>query len=228
MGRQVHAPAVVAVGPAAHELAVEPDGCVGHGPIHVEVERLARVTGRDVEGPAVPDRPQVCRRPMPPRGNQWTGRACGGPVVRQAHGLPGTVIEVGASRPGFEPADRQAGVALLAGIADEGFAVGGIQGLSTPSRDFTCTRPHRAAHRPPLPSADCLTSGARREIKAAAAGSGVTLRKRQPVSKPGCARAGDSGWSGAWRWASQSGCIAAAVAQQAIGGTDVSVSKLNA
>ena len=96
-------------------FAVEPDGWAGHGAVHVEVERLARVTGRDVEGRRYQTGPQVSGGPCRHRG-QWAERACSGPVVRQAHGLPTTVVgRRRASRPGLSPADQRAACGALAG-----------------------------------------------------------------------------------------------------------------
>ena len=56
--RQVHAPRGVAIGPAADELAVEPDRRVGHRAVHVQIDFFALVGRRE--------RPDVCdtsRRP---------------------------------------------------------------------------------------------------------------------------------------------------------------------
>src|SRR5690606_19757145 len=54
VGREVHAPAVVAIGPAADEPAVEPDAGVGHRAADVEIHAPALVRCGNVEAAAVP------------------------------------------------------------------------------------------------------------------------------------------------------------------------------
>src|SRR5690606_34436361 len=54
MRREVHAPAVVAIRPAADQLAIEPDGGMGHGAVQVEMDAASLLRGRDVERAPVP------------------------------------------------------------------------------------------------------------------------------------------------------------------------------
>src|SRR5699024_2990335 len=46
---EVHAPAVVAVGPAAHQDAVQPHRCIGHRAVDLEVHGTTGVLLGDVE-----------------------------------------------------------------------------------------------------------------------------------------------------------------------------------
>ena len=54
MRRQLQAEGLIAVGPGAHVLAVEPDLGVGHGTVEVDEDPLALVAGRNREMLAIP------------------------------------------------------------------------------------------------------------------------------------------------------------------------------
>ena len=90
--RQIHLPRSVAVGPAADELAVEPDRCASHGAIHGQMDFFALVGSGNLQMFAIPGN-------APPR--QLAGFAgvflfegpFDAPVVRQVQQPPLAVIE---------------------------------------------------------------------------------------------------------------------------------------
>src|SRR5690606_11221804 len=83
VGREVHAPAVVAIGPAAHQPAVEPDRGVGHGAVQVQEDATAALVGGDVELPPVPANAPAGQAAHAAVGAVGEERAGDGPVVRQ-------------------------------------------------------------------------------------------------------------------------------------------------
>ena len=127
--RQVHAPRGIAVGPAAGELAVDPDGGVRHRAVDVE-EDLAPGVGRmDVDGSPVPA-DTVERQPSSPAAARRGERPFDTPVVRQVERAPCAVVEIapGVRRP---PSSRPSGRAFRrAGSLMNGLLVVSIHGRS--------------------------------------------------------------------------------------------------
>ena len=130
VGRQVDAPGGVAVRPAAHDVTVEPDRGVRHGPVDVQEDGSAPGRRGNVEPPAIPAH---TRAGQPAHASERPGRQerpFDGPVVRQVYPLPGAVVEIA-----LDVGDVAAPVAGGPGVAVRGILDERIAGGQDPLFD---------------------------------------------------------------------------------------------
>ena len=134
--RQVHAPRCVAVRPAAHVMAVDPDRGVRHGAVDVQEQLAARVGRRQREVLAVPAHAPPRQLARLARRGQ-VERSLDAPVVRQVELAPRGIVEArlrgrhvaGAGGVGRGAAGRVALGEAPVGVEGKTFANVRVRGL---------------------------------------------------------------------------------------------------